>query len=89
MNEDTLLELTRRALLVGLELSLPLLLVTLIVGVTVSLFQAVTQIQETTLAFVPKVLAFAVTLAILGPWMLSVIVGFMAGMFNGAPGFLH
>jgi len=89
MNQMTLLDLTRHAILVALELALPILLVSLIVGVVVSLFQAVTQIQEMTLTFVPKVLAITAAVVILGPWMLSVIVNFTSGLFVGAPGFLH
>ncbi len=89
MNQMTLLDLTRHAILVALELALPILLVSLIVGVVVSLFQAVTQIQEMTLTFVPKVLAITAAMVILGPWMLSVIVNFTSGLFVGAPGFLH
>jgi len=89
MNQMTLLDLTRHALVVALELALPILLVSLIVGVLVSLFQAVTQIQEMTLTFVPKVLAITATLVILGPWMLSVMVSFTAGLFAGAPAFIR
>jgi flagellar biosynthetic protein FliQ len=82
MNQMTLLDLTRHALVVALELALPILLVSLIVGVLVSLFQAVTQIQEMTLTFVPKVLAITA-------WMLSVMVSFTAGLFAGAPAFIR
>ena len=89
MNQMILLDLTRHALIVALELALPVLLVSLIVGVLVSLFQAVTQIQEMTLTFVPKVLAITAALLILGPWMLSLLVNFTSGLFLGAPGFLH
>ena len=89
MNQMTLLDLTRHSLIVALELALPVLLISLIVGVLVSLFQAVTQIQEMTLTFVPKVLAITAALVILGPWMLSLIVTFTSGLFTGAPGFLR
>jgi flagellar biosynthetic protein FliQ len=89
MNQMMLIDLTRHALLVALELALPILLVSLIVGVLVSLFQAVTQIQEMTLTFVPKVLAITATLVVIGPWMLTVIVNFTTGLFAGAPGFIH
>jgi flagellar biosynthesis protein FliQ len=89
MNEMTLLDLTRHALLLSLELALPVLTVSLVVGVLVSLFQAVTQIQEMTLTFVPKVLAITAALVVLGPWMLSLMVNFTTGLFNGAPSMLH
>ena len=89
MDQMILLDLTRHSLIVALELALPVLLISLIVGVGVSLFQAVTQIQEMTLTFVPKVLAITAALVILGPWMLSVIVSFSSGLFTGIPGFIH
>jgi flagellar biosynthetic protein FliQ len=89
MNQMMLLDLTRHSLTVALELALPVLLVSLIVGVLVSLFQAVTQIQEMTLTFVPKVLAITAALVILGPWMLSLMVNFTTGLFLGVPSMLH
>jgi flagellar biosynthetic protein FliQ len=89
MNQMLLLDLTRQSVMVALELALPILLVSLIVGVLVSLFQAVTQIQEMTLTFVPKVLAITAVLVLLGPWMLSLIVSFTAGLFASVPGYLH
>ena len=89
MNQMMLLDLTRHSLMVALELALPVLLVSLIVGVMVSLFQAVTQIQEMTLTFVPKVLAITAALVILGPWMLALIVNFTSGLFLAVPGMLQ
>jgi len=70
---DAGVALAQRALLVALELSLPVLLAGIVVGLCVSVFQAVTQIQEQTLAFVPKVLAMVAALLFLLPWLLSVI----------------
>jgi flagellar biosynthetic protein FliQ len=89
MNEATLLELSRRALVVALELSLPVLVLSLVIGVAVGLFQAVTQIQEMTLTFVPKIFGVIAALLVLGPWMLSQIVSFAASMFSGAPMMIH
>jgi flagellar biosynthetic protein FliQ len=89
MNESILTELARRAIMVALELSLPILMVTLIVGVAVSLFQAVTQVQEMTLTFVPKVFAVIAALVILGPWMLQLIVGFTVSLITGAPSLIR
>ncbi|HEY3330561.1 MAG TPA: flagellar biosynthesis protein FliQ [Capsulimonadaceae bacterium] len=88
MNEATLLELTRRSMLVTVELAMPILMVTLIVGVAVSIFQAATQIQETTLTFVPKIVAVVIAIALMGPWMLSTIVHFTTSLFTGVPGML-
>lgn len=60
----------------------PLLLVALIVGLLVSIFQATTQIQEQTLAFIPKIVAVLVGLVIFGPWMLSHILSYAADIFS-------
>jgi len=64
----------REALLTALKLSVPLLAVGLVVGLSVSILQAVTQIQEQTLSFIPKILAVVATLLFLLPWMLTVVV---------------
>lgn len=89
MNEATLIEISRHALVVTLELVMPVLLVSLVVGVIVSLFQAVTQVQEMTLTFVPKIFAIILTLVLIGPWMLTTIVTFTSTMIAGAPAFIH
>ena len=89
MNESTLLDLSHRGILVALELALPILLVSLVVGVIIGLFQAVTQVQEMTLTFVPKVCAIVAALLVLGPWMLSTIVGFTSGLIAGAPSMIR
>lgn len=60
----------------------PLLLVALVVGLLVSIFQATTQIQEQTLAFIPKIVAVLVGLVIFGPWMLSHILSYAADIFS-------
>ncbi len=85
MHETDALELARRSIWVALQLILPILTLSLIVGVIISLFQAVTQIQEQTLTFVPKILLTAGALVVLGPWMLHTMVGFTAGLFAGLP----
>jgi len=89
MHEAEVLDLARRAILIALELTMPILVITLVIGVVVSLFQAVTQIQEQTLTFVPKILAFVVSIILLGPWMLQTIVGFTSGLFAGLPRMIH
>jgi flagellar biosynthetic protein FliQ len=89
MNEHTIIELSRRAMLVAVELSMPILAVTLIVGVAISIFQAATQIQEATLTFVPKMIAVIVAFAVLGPWMLSTIVHFTSSIFTSVPGMIR
>ena len=89
MHETQVLDLARRAIVLALQLSLPILILSLVIGVVVSLFQAVTQIQEQTLTFVPKLLALSLALVVLGPWMLHAIVGFTAGLFAGLPNVIH
>ena len=82
MTEKDVLEIGRHGLVIALQLSLPILLCGLITGVLVSIFQAVTQIQEFTLTFVPKLLAVVTALAIFGPWMLSTMIHFMTYTYN-------
>jgi len=89
MHETEVLELARRSIVLALQLTMPILIVTLIIGVIVSLFQAVTQIQEQTLTFVPKILVFVVAIVFLGPWMLQSMVVFTSGLFNGLPRMIH
>lgn len=72
----------QRALLVAMELSLPLLAVGMVVGFLVSVFQAVTQIQEQMLSFLPKILATGLVLFLLLPWLLSVITVYMQDMLT-------
>ena len=85
MHELQAMDLARRSMMVALQLSLPILVLSLVVGVIVSLFQAVTQIQEQTLTFVPKIIVLVLALTVLGPWMLHTIVGFTAGLFDSLP----
>ena len=69
-----------------LMVSAPLLLVVLMVGLVVSIFQAATQINEATLSFVPKVVAAVAVLAIAGPWMLSTLVDYIQRTLQAIPG---
>ncbi len=85
MTERDVLEIGRAMLIVALKLSLPVLLSGLIAGVIVSIFQSVTQIQEFTLTFVPKLLAVILALALFGPWMLTTLTHFMITIFNHMP----
>ena len=71
MTIDAVSEMTNNALYVIIKVSLPVLLVSLIVGLIISIFQTVTSIQEQTLTFVPKILGIFVTMLICGPWMLN------------------
>ncbi len=73
------------AMLVALKLSAPLLLVALVLGLMVSIFQAVTQIQEMTLAIIPKMIGVMVVLMLLLPWFLSTSTEYMAKVFSSIP----
>ncbi len=86
MNTDVVISLATQAMNVAFKVAMPLLLAGLVVGLIVSVFQAVTQIQEQTLAFIPKVVAIAAVLVILGPWMLGQILTYTADLYNGIPG---
>jgi flagellar biosynthetic protein FliQ len=85
MSRDAVLSLMSDALAVGFKLALPLLGVGLIVGLLVSIFQAVTQIQEMTLSFIPKILAVALVLVVAGPWMLDQLIGYTAALYSSIP----
>jgi flagellar biosynthetic protein FliQ len=89
MTEEFVIGLGRDALWTALKVSAPLLVVTLVVGLVVSAFQAVTQINESTLSFVPKALAMVAVFAIAGPWMLNTLVTYTAMIFNGLPSFVR
>ena len=86
--EQVFLKITNEALMMILILSAPPLLVSLIVGLLISLFQATTQIQEQTLTFVPKITAVFLTLAITGYWMMAQIVRFTQSLFLSFPQFV-
>jgi flagellar biosynthetic protein FliQ len=81
MTPDQAVDIVREAMMVALVISGPLLAVGLVVGLIISLIQAVTQIQEQTLSFVPKILAMAATLVLLVPWMGIKLMEFSHHMF--------
>ena len=85
MGPDSVLELSTGALELALRIALPLLGVGLIVGLAVSIFQAVTQIQEQTLSFIPKILALAGVLIVLGPWMLNQLLSYTTDLWASIP----
>jgi flagellar biosynthetic protein FliQ len=76
MNEADTLEIAREAILVLLQVSLPLMLISLAVGLVISMVQAVTQLQEVTLTFVPKIIVMFVALLVLLPFMLASLTTF-------------
>jgi flagellar biosynthesis protein FliQ len=85
MSSALAVDLIRQALTVALLVASPLLLTALAVGILVSLIQAVTQIQEQTLTFIPKLLSMAVIFVILLPWSISQLVQYLVGVLQGLP----
>jgi flagellar biosynthetic protein FliQ len=85
MTDATVLAIMREAMTTTLSLALPLLAVAMVVGLIVSLFQAVTQITEMSLTFVPKLLGMAAVLLLMGPWMLHKLLSFTEWIFALLP----
>lgn len=86
MNAQMVLTMGQDALLMLLMVSAPILGTALAVGLLVSLFQAVTQIHEATLAFVPKLIAVIVAFAVAGPWMLTMLIEYIRRTIEAIPG---
>ena len=82
MDQGTVINIAQNALLVTLYVSAPLLGISLLVGLAVSIFQATTQIQEQTLSFIPKILAVIVAIAVFGSWMLKLLMEYTQGLFQ-------
>jgi flagellar biosynthetic protein FliQ len=82
MSSDFVIRLASEAVYVILQASAPMIIIALVVGLLVSIFQATTQIQEQTLAFVPKIVAVFVAFLIFGPWILSIMVDFTFNLLN-------
>jgi flagellar biosynthetic protein FliQ len=85
VNQDTVINLALDAMSVSMRVGMPMLLAGLAVGLAVSIFQAVTQIQEQTLAFIPKVVAMAVVVVIGGPWMLGQVIAYTQELYSAIP----
>jgi flagellar biosynthesis protein FliQ len=88
MSDTAIIHIALQTMLVALKLSAPILLTSLVIGFAVSLFQSLTQIQEVTLAFVPKLLGVGVALLICGNWMMHTLVAFTNDLFDAIPGLL-
>jgi flagellar biosynthetic protein FliQ len=82
MSPADVLELVRAGIVVTLKIGAPVMLIGLAVGLVISLFQALTQIQEMTLAFVPKILVIFLSLLLLGPFMLNTLTGYSRELFS-------
>lgn len=82
MTIDTVVQIANEALYLIIKISLPVLLVSLIVGLIISIFQTVTSIQEQTLTFVPKIICVFLTLMLVGHWMMNGMVEFMVELYS-------
>jgi len=82
MDSDVAMHLLSQTLLTAAKVSAPILIVTLVVGVVISVLQVVTQIQEMTLTFIPKLIAVVVVFLMTGAWMMAVVVEFTKHLFG-------
>ena len=89
MDSQQAFHLGQQGLYMLLLVSAPILLAVLVVGLVVSIFQAATQINEATLSFVPKVVAAVAVLAVAGPWMLTMLVDWLAQTLQSIPQAVH
>jgi flagellar biosynthetic protein FliQ len=88
MTDTDILDIAIDTMFVALKLSAPILLTALVLGFAISLFQAMTQIQEFTLSFVPKVVGVGVALIVSGNWMLHTLIDFTQDLFDRIPSLL-
>ncbi len=85
MNEATAIHMATQAMVVTAKIAAPILAASLVVGLTISIFQSITQIQEFTLTFVPKLLAIAVVVVVAGHWMIGQFIGYTSSLFQQLP----
>lgn len=88
MSDSTVLDIALQTMLVAFKLAVPILLPALVIGFAISLVQSMTQIQEFTLAFVPKLIGVGIALLISGNWMLHTLVAFTQDLFERIPSML-
>ena len=88
MNPDSVMDIGQAALLLGAKLCAPLLLTALVVGFAISLLQSITQVQEMTISFVPKLVAVGIALLVCGHWMMAELIAFTNEVFARIPGLL-
>ena len=87
--QDIIISLLQKMFILTLQMSVPILLVGVVIGLMVSIFQTVTQIQESTLTFVPKIIACVLTLIILLPWMVNIFIERVNELFAIIPSLIH
>ena len=85
MTPESIMSMGQQAIQVTLMVAAPLLLVALVIGLVVSIFQAATQINEATLSFIPKLLGIFITLMLAGPWMLTVLTDYLRSVLSNIP----
>jgi flagellar biosynthetic protein FliQ len=85
MNQDTVVNLASQAMSLSLKVAGPMLLAALVIGLVVSIFQAVTQIQEQSLSLIPKIVGVAGVIIVLGPWMLGQLVSYTSALYTAIP----
>lgn len=85
MTPESVMTIGSQAIQVSLMLGAPLLLVALVIGLVISIFQAATQINEATLSFIPKLVAIFLTLILAGPWMLEMMLDYIRALFMSIP----
>ena len=85
MDQDTVINLATQAMTLAVEVAGPMLIAGLVIGLVISIFQAVTSIQEQTLTFIPKIIALAVIIVVLGPWMLRQVVDYTENFYQSIP----
>jgi flagellar biosynthetic protein FliQ len=88
MSDSAVLDIALQTMLVALKLSAPILVPALVIGFVISLFQSMTQIQEFTLAFVPKLIGVGIALLFTGNWMLQTLITYTQDLFARIPGLL-
>ena len=85
MSEVEVMHIAQQAILITFKLCAPILMVSLVIGVVISLFQAVTSVQEMTLSFVPKLAGIAVVIVFSGGWMMQQLTTYSTQLFNSIP----
>ncbi len=89
MTPDFVVSFARQSIELALTVAMPMLLVGLIVGLAVSIFQAATQIQEMTLSFIPKIVSMFLALLLAFPWIMDKMIGFTRDIFLNFPNYIR
>lgn len=85
MSQEQVMGIFQQAIILAFKLAGPLLAISIIIGLVIAIFQAATQIHEQTLTFVPKIVAIALVMLLLGPWMITLLSDFMRNLFGMIP----